>query len=468
MKLHFLGANRQVTGSRYLLEAGGLRVMIDCGMFQERDHLDRNWATSPVPPDTIDQLLLTHAHLDHCGLIPRLVAKGYAGPIHATSATRDLAEIVLFDSAEIQEEDAAYKRKRHQREGRKGPHPVEPLYKTADVRDALALFRSVRYGQSVELNGAVSATFHDAGHILGSSLLEITVRENGSTRRVVFSGDLGKKDKPIVHDPTVLEQADYVVMESTYGDRDHPSNEGTEEQMAKVLDAAVERGGNILIPTFAVERAQELIFHLGRLIHQNRLPPLLVFLDSPMAVDVTDVFREHRDLMDEHMQKRLADGRAMFDFPGLHLVRSRNDSKAINRIRGSCIILAGSGMCTAGRIKHHLANNISKPECTVVFVGYQAYGTLGRELIEGNSQVRIHGRKHPVRATIEQINGLSAHADRRELLGWLGHFERPRRVFLAHGEQDAAFALRDQIQSKWGWDVSVPEYGETVELGSGG
>ncbi len=356
MKLTFLGANKQVTGSRYLLEAGGLRVMIDCGLFQERAFAGRNWKPSPVPPQEIDFLLLTHAHLDHCGLIPRLVAEGFEGPIVATGATRDLADIILNDAAGIQEEDAAYKRKRHEREGRKGPFPIEPLYTSKDVQQTLPLFRSARYRTPVTLNDRVSVTFHDAGHILGSSLLEMAIQEPGGVRRIVFSGDLGQEKKPIIHDPTVLTDADWVVMESTYGDRDHPNTQGIEDQLAEVLTEAIERGGNILIPTFAVERAQELLFYLGRLMHQKRLPRLLVFLDSPMAVDVTDVFRGHKELMDAEMQERLSSGRPMFQFPGLQLGRTRNDSNAINRIRGSCIIMAGPGICTPVRIIHHLVN----------------------------------------------------------------------------------------------------------------
>lgn len=464
MRIHFLGANRQVTGSRYVLEAQGLRVMIDCGLFQERAHLCRNWAPSPTPPRTIDHLLLTHAHLDHCGLIPRLRAEGFEGAILATAATRDLADIVLYDAAAIQEEDAAYKRKRHECEGRTGPYPVKPLYTERDVRDVMPLFRSVRYREPVALNDEVSVTFHDAGHILGSSLLEVVVRSDGALRRIVFSGDLGQKGKPIVHDPTVLNEADYVIMESTYGDRQHGNTQTVEDQLAEVLGRAMERGGKILIPTFAVERAQELLFYLGRLMHRKRLPHTLVFLDSPMAVDVTDVFRGHRALMDKDMQERLASGRPMFDFPGLHLVRSRDESKAINRIRGSCIILAGSGMCTAGRIKHHLANNISQPDCTVIFVGYQAQGTLGREILEGKNPVRIHGKMHTVRAAIEEIHGLSAHADQSGLLDWVGHIRKPRRVFLTHGEEEAAGALAGLIQERFGWDVTIPEYGDVIDL----
>ncbi len=464
MKLQFLGANQQVTGSRYFLEVDDLRLMIDCGMFQEREFLDRNWAKSPVLPSTIDHLLLTHAHLDHCGLIPRLVSQGFKGPIHATSATHDLSEIILNDSAGIQAEDAAYKRKRHKREGRKGPYPIEPLYKVQDVKDALALYQTAHYSKPVVLSKTVTATFHDAGHILGSSLLEICIRKNKTIQRIVFSGDLGQKDKPIVCDPTVLEKADYVVMESTYGDRDHPNTEGTEEQLAKILGDAVERGGNILVPTFAVERAQELLFYLGRLTHQKILPHLLVFLDSPMAIDVTSVFRNHRELMDEEMQARLESGRPMFDFPGLQLVRTRQDSMAINHIKGSCVILAGSGMCTAGRIKHHLTHNLPRPESTVVFVGYQARGTLGRELVEGRPDVRIHGQRYPVRAKIAQVSGLSAHADRSGLLDWLGHFKKPRRVFLTHGEKKAALDLSAEIGSRWDVDVQVPEYGDVFDL----
>ncbi len=465
MRLRFLGATRQVTGSRYLLEVAGLRLLVDCGLFQEREYLGRNWEPSPVSPGTIDYVLLTHAHLDHSGLIPKLVREGFGQVILATEASRDLAKIVLRDSARIQEEDAAFKKRRHARERRKGPYPVVPLYTPQDVEAALPLFRGVACDEAVSLNEHVSVIFRDAGHILGSAMLELNVRLNGEARTVVFSGDIGQWDKPLVRDPTVFERADHVVMESTYGGRDHEPAGEIDDQLCEIVNAAVEAGGNIIIPTFALERAQELMYHIRRLVLEDRIPNLMVFLDSPMAVAVSQVFQRHRECMDEEALRIISGDGSLFRFPGLQFVGDSSESKAINRIRGSCIIMAGSGMCTGGRIKHHLANNISRPQSTIAFVGYQARGTLGRQIVEGSRVVRIHGQKREVRARIAQVHGLSAHADRRGLLRWLGHLKTaPGQVFLTHGDEDQSSELARELRSKWGWHVTVPSYGEEYEL----
>jgi len=479
MKLTFLGAARQVTGSCYLLEVEGQRLLIDCGMFQERQYQNRNWDSFPVPLDSIDHVLLTHAHLDHSGLLPKLVRDGLRAPILTTAASKDLAEIILQDAGEIQEEDAAFKKKRHQREGRTGPRPVEPLYTPKDVQATLPLFHSAPYDEPVALSEAVSVTFHDAGHILGSAALEITVKRRIRTRRVVFSGDLGQWNKPLIRDPALLQRADYLVMESTYGDRIHDTSRPIADQLCDLITQTVDAGGKVLIPTFAVERAQELVYYLAELAREERLPkrrsghrpdsaadpPLDVFLDSPMAADVTDVFLRHRDCLDEEALAILGSGERLFRFPGMQLVRTRPESKAINRVRGPCIIMAGSGMCTAGRIKHHLANHVSRPENTIVFVGYQANGTLGRQLVDGRSPVRIHGQQHAVKARIAQIHGCSGHADQQGLLRWMGNLKsRPRRVFLTHGEPEAAETLAREIRNRWPWPVEVPEYRQEVEL----
>lgn len=465
MKLHFLGANRQVTGSRYLLEADGVRVMIDCGMFQERAFLERNWEPSPVPPGSIDSLLLTHAHLDHCGLIPRLVQQGFNNPILTTPASCDLAEIILKDAAHIQEEDAAYKQKRHAREGRTPPRPVVPLYTTPDAERALPLFQSVTYNEPRQLDGRVTVTFHDAGHILGSAILELRVGNGADAKTIVFSGDIGQTDKPIIRDPTLMKRADYVILESTYGDRNHKDGAPVDEQLADAINEAASAGGNVVIPTFAVERAQELAYYIGGLIRDRRIPELPTFLDSPMAVDVTEVFRKHKRYMDDDAQALMDAGKRIVQFEGLRLVRTTEESKAINRFSEPCIIMSTSGMCTAGRIKHHLANNVSDPKNVLVFVGFQAFGTLGRELVSGKKSVRIHGVERPVRAKVRQIYGLSAHADRDDLLRWIGHFNPPpKRVFLTHGEENAANALAEAIRSRGAGDVSVPAYKEVVTL----
>ncbi len=465
MKLQFLGANGQVTGSRSYLQVGKARILIDCGMFQERRYLDLNWEKSPVPPKKIDAVLLTHAHLDHCGLLPRLVEEGFRGTIYATAATVDLAEIVLEDSAEIQVEDAAYKRKRHRREGRRGKHPEIPLYTPQAARRAMRRFEPVRYGRPVQLPGGVKVVFHDAGHILGSAMIEVVAPAEDGPRRIVFSGDVGQWGKPIIRDPSTFAEADYVIMESTYGDRDHPDGGSAEEQLGRVIRETFSRGGNVVIPAFAIERTQELLYHLHEVSHNGLPERMPVFVDSPMAIDTTEVFRRHPDFYDAEAAELLADGHSPLGFDGVTMARTREQSKAINGFDRPAVIMATSGMCTAGRIKHHLAHNIGRPESTILFAGFQAPGTLGRQILDGSPQVRIHGRYIPVRARIEQIHGLSGHADRQGLERWLRAFQRPpRRLFLNHGEEDAAEALMLFARRELGWEASVPRFQETVEL----
>jgi metallo-beta-lactamase family protein len=465
MELSFLGANRQVTGSRYCLEAGGSKILIDCGLFQERQFLARNWEPCPVPAGQLDALLLTHVHVDHCGLIPRLVQEGYGGPIFCTPPSVDLAEIILRDAASIQVEDAAYKKKRHRKEGRAGRYPEVPLYTEEDVNRAIPLLREVGYAESQRINDIFRVTFHEAGHILGSSMLEVVVSEAGTSRRILFSGDIGQWKKPLVRDPTLFEEADYVVMESTYGDHDHPDGGDIVDQLRDVINHSVSRGGSVVIPTFAVERAQELMYHISRLVYDDRIPDIQVFLDSPMAIDVTAIFRKHRDCFDQETWQLLASNQPPLRFPGLRMTRTVEESKAINSVNMPCVIMATSGMCTAGRIKHHLKSRIGRPENTILFVGYQGRGTLGRQILEGKSEVRIHGRMRPVRARIQQIHGFSGHADRSALLRWLGHLKQPpRKVFLTHGEEEVSLQLAEYIDQHMRWPVSVPEYGDRVEL----
>jgi metallo-beta-lactamase family protein len=460
MKLTFLGANRQVTGSCYCLEVGDLRVMVDHGMFQEREFLWRNWETCPIAAPRLDALLLTHAHLDHVGRLPKLVAEGFRGPVITTEPTVDLADIILSDSARLQEEDAAYKRKRHARERRRDARPAVPLYTPQDVQRTLPLLRGVKYRQPVKLNGEVTVTFHNAGHILGSAMIEVVARG----RRIVFSGDIGQIERPFIEDPSVFQHAEVVVMESTYGDRDHEAHRDVETALADVVNRTVPAGGNLIVPTFAMERAQELVYHLGRLMRAGRIPKTPVFLDSPMAAAVTDVFDKHRGWFDEATRAMLDDGHELLDFPQLTFTRTVAESKAINRVRPA-IILAGNGMCTGGRIKHHLVQNITDSRSAILFVGFQSHGTLGRQILDRNKEVRIHGRYWPVNAGVERIDGFSAHADRSGLLRWLSHFKQPpQQLFLTHGEEGAALALAAQITSAGGWNVTVPQYTETVEL----
>lgn len=465
MNITFLGANRNVTGSRYCLEIAGKQLMIDCGLVQEREHLSRNWDPCPIPVGEIDALLVTHAHIDHIGLIPKFVADGYRGKIIATRPTVALADVMLRDSADIQVEDAKYKNRRHQKEGRQGPRPVVPLYTQRDVDKAMQLFRGVGYGEPLKILPGVSATWHDAGHMLGSASLEISIRDSNGDRTIIFSGDLGQHDKPLIHDPTYFRAADYVVMESTYGDRDHELQGSMEEQLEKVINDTIRRGGNVVIPVFAVERAQEMLFFLSRLVHQRRIPLVPVYLDSPMAYDVTNIFRRFDDWLDKETAAAIAADQPPLHFPGLVFTRSTDESKAINYNSTSSIIMAPAGMCNAGRIKHHLRNNISRSESTILFVGFQATGTLGANILSGAKSVRIHGAQYDVRASVERVFGMSGHADRAGLLHWLSHFEKPpRKIFLTHGEESAALALKHSIETQMDSDVLVPEYGSRYEF----
>ena len=463
--MRFLGAARNVTGSKFLVEANGLRVLVDCGLYQERDLRARNWEEFPVAPDSIDAVLLTHAHLDHCGLLPKFVREGFRGKIYCTAATAEIARIILLDAAHLQEEDAEFKRRRHEREGRKGPYPEIPLYRTEDAQKVFPLFRTLDYRQPVQLSEAVRATFYNAGHVIGSAMIMLNINEKGKETSILFSGDVGRKGKPILTDPTTFERADYVLVESTYGDRVHEPFPHIEERLAEIINTTKQAGGNVIIPSFALERSQEVLYHLNELLLADKIPHLLVFLDSPMAIRITEVFREHPELFDTEMIERLRQHSSPFDFPGLKMTETTEESKSINHIRGTVIVIAGSGMCTGGRVKHHLVNNITREESTVLFVGYQAVGTLGRIIVDGADEVRILGQKYPVRARIVQLHGLSAHADRDELFEWLSALkESPKDVFVIHGEPDSANSFRDFITEKTGWSVSVPDYNDEVVL----
>jgi metallo-beta-lactamase family protein len=465
VKLTFLGAAQSVTGSCYLIEASNARFLVDCGLYQERQLRERNWDPFPIPPETLDAVLLTHAHLDHSGLLPKLVKEGFRGPIYCTDATAEIAEIMLLDSANLQQEDAEFKRKRHEQERRKGPYPEVPLYTVDDAKASSTLFSSVRYGNVVEIGKGVEATFYDAGHVLGSSMIKVRLEQNGQNRTILFSGDIGRWDKPILRDPTSFEEADYVLVESTYGDRLLEPAEVSASKLADVINTTVKAGGNIVIPSFALERSQEMLYYLDKFLIEDRIPHLMVFFDSPMALSITAVFEHHPELFDEEMVKLMHQKESPFDFRGLNLVRTADESKAINRIKGTVIIIAGSGMCTGGRIKHHLVTNISRKESTILFVGYQAVGTLGREIVDGAKKVRILGQKYPVRARVVQLNGFSAHADRNQLLKWLSSLRKPPRcLFVTHGEPNTSHNFASLVRDKTGWQVAVPEYHDEVLL----
>lgn len=465
MKIHFLGANRQVTGSRYCLETATKQIMIDCGLFQERNFESRNWDRCPIPEQEVDAILLTHAHIDHAGLLPKFVKDGYRGPIYCTRPTAALLETMLRDAAKIQEEDIEYKRKRHQREHRKPRHPEEPLYTDEDVSEMLPLAVGQPYHHPFEVFPGITAVFHDAGHILGSSMIELTVTENGKSTKIVFSGDIGQWNKPIIRDPNLLTEADYLVMESTYGNRLHETAGDVETQLATIINDTARRGGNVVIPTFAVERAQELMYYFARLTQQKRIPPLPVFLDSPMAVDVTEIFNRFADCFDEEMWKLIQKETPPLHFPSLRFSRTAEESKRINELKEPCVIMSSSGMCNAGRIKHHLRQNIERPQSTILFVGYQSPGTLGRLILDRTPRVRIHGTDYQVRAQVAQIYGFSGHADRNGLLRWLTNFQQPpKQTFFTHGEEEVALAFAQHVRDVIRWPAYVPQYRETVDL----
>lgn len=465
IRLTFLGGAQTVTGSRYLVEAGGMRLLVDCGLFQERQFAGRNWEPFPASPGSLQAVLLTHAHLDHCGLIPKLVREGFRGKIYCTEATAELIRIMLMDSAHIQEEDALLKKKRHQKEGRAGPHPEIPLYTTRDAESSFPYIQPLRYGEEVSLGGGISARFSDAGHVLGSSMVRLSVREGNQLRTIVFSGDIGRPDQPLLEDPTVFDGADYLLVESTYGDRLHESQTEGNNQLEDAINSTFKAGGTLIVPSFALERSQELLYYVNKSLLEGRIPKLKVFLDSPMAVHVTEVFKRHPELFDRDMRGYLRRGNSPFSFSGLNMVTAVEDSKAIVSAQGPCMIIAGSGMCNAGRIKHHLANHISDAKNTVLFVGFQAIGTLGRQIVDGAKQIRIFGQFHPVNARIEQIHGFSAHSDRDELVRWLEHFKRgPTRTFVVHGEQQVALKFTGLVRSRLGWTIDAPAYREEVIL----
>ncbi len=466
-KISFAGAAGNVTGSCYLLETDNARVLVDCGLYQERKLRERNWLPFPFKPETLDAVFLTHAHLDHSGLLPKLVRDGYKGRIYCTLATSEITQIILLDSAHIHEEDAAYKAKRHQREGRRGPYPDIPLYTTKDAEAVESHFTAMDYGSCVNVKDSIEGCFYEAGHVLGSATVAFNITVNGEKRRILFSGDIGEPDRPIINDPNIFYEADYVVMESTYGNRTHDEhlNIDIQTQLGDYINETVKVGGNIIIPSFALERSQEILYHLNELFIRNEIPPVPVFLDSPMAIRVTEVFKRHADLFDREMMQHISKGNSPFTFDNLKMTQTTDESKAIKFMKGSNIIIAGSGMITGGRIKHHLVNNITGANNTILFTGYQAEGTPGRILLDGATQLRLLGETYPVKARIVRIDGFSAHADRDGLLAWLSDIRRtPRRIFVTHGEEKAAASLAKFIHEQKGWAVSVPEYGTEVQL----
>lgn len=460
-RLIFLGATGTVTGSRFVLETEENRLLIDCGLFQGlKENRLRNWDPFPIPPSEIDRVFLTHAHIDHSGYLPRFCQQGFRGQIHSTHATRDLCEIMLRDSGHIQEEDAYWANKK----GFSKHRPARPLYTVEDAERALSHFASVYYGQDLFLTDKLRVKFRDAGHILGSSFVDVKTTRSKETRRIVFSGDVGRPGRPILRDPVQVFEVDYLILESTYGNRLHDDH-SPQDELARVINESVERQGVLVIPAFAVGRTQELLFNIRELEEQERIPSLPVYVDSPMAIDVTSVFERSRADYGLKARTLALNGKRILHPGQMLFSRTREQSQAINKEEARAIIISASGMATGGRVLHHLKYRLPNPNDTVLFIGYQAEGTRGRTILEGKPEVKIHGHQVPIRAKIENISGFSAHADYNEILAWLIGFNRPpSKTFIVHGEPDASTALAEKIRGKLRWDVVIPEFNEAVEL----
>jgi metallo-beta-lactamase family protein len=464
MQLEFFGAAGEVTGSCHILTVGGRRLLLDCGMIQGGATADeRNRAPFPFDAAQVDAVILSHAHIDHCGRLPLLRNRGFRGPVYANPACRDLVRILLADGATMAERDAERENRRRKKAG--DPRQVEPLYTLEDAQAALQLFRTVRYGQAMEVLPGVELVFRDAGHILGSASVWLRLREGELERRLVFSGDVGQFDTPILRDPEAGPAADLVLMESTYGDRRHRDREATREEFGSILRAARDDGGNVLIPAFAVGRSQEILYELATHFEAWGLADWQIFLDSPMAIEATEVYWKHANLFDEEAQEWHVRARSLPPLPNLKLSRTADESMAINRITHGAIVIAGSGMCTGGRIVHHLKHNLGRPECDVVFSGFQAQGTTGRAIVDGREVVRIHGEPIKVAARIHTLGGFSAHGDQQDLLRWHEGIPGGPPVWLVHGESQAAAGLRDALHAKGvRADIAVP--GLTLDLGA--
>lgn len=464
MKLTFWGAAQTVTGSMHMVEFGGRRVLMDCGLYQGRRKDAESYNREfPAPPSRIDAVLLSHAHIDHSGLLPRLFRDGFRGKVYATSATRDLCERMLADSAHIQEKDAAWVNRRQRR---KGLDKIEPLYDQRDVDGVLECFEVVDYDAPFRPMEGLSVEYRDAGHILGSASMMLTMTEAGRTVKLGFTGDVGRGDRPILRDPQPMEDCDYLICESTYGGRTHEPADRAKDRLAHVVGATASRGGKVIIPAFAVGRTQEIVFRLDELTNEGRLPPVPVYVDSPLAVNVTEVFRNHPECYDEELLEYMESDTEPFGFDRLTYVRDVAESKRLNTSRLPMVIISASGMCEAGRILHHLRNNIEDPRNTVMIVGYCAEHTLGRRIVDRKREVKIFGDPYKLRADVEVMNAYSAHADEPELVDFVGHLDpdRLKKIFLVHGDASRQLSLFDALAARGYSTGHGPVRGETVEL----
>lgn len=464
MRLTFWGAAQTVTGSMHLLEYEGGRVLMDCGLFQgRRAEASKRNREFPIDASEVDVVLLSHAHIDHSGLLPRLFREGFNGRVFATSATRDLCTSMLADSAFIQEKDAAWV---NRREGRRGVDVIKPLYGLTDVHGVMKCFEDVEYGMRFSPLPGLEVEYRDAGHILGSATMMLSITEGGRTVRLGFTGDVGRDQRPILRDPQPMDDCDYLICESTYGGKTHDPPDQTKDRLAEVVRETAARGGKVIIPAFAVGRTQEIVHHLDDLTNEGRLPPIPVYVDSPLAVNVTDIFKRHPECYDQELLDYMKDDAEPFGFARLMYIRDVEDSKRLNTSRLPMVIISASGMCEAGRILHHLRNNISDPKNTVMMVGFCAPHTLGRRIVEQRPEVRIFGEAHRLRADVEVMNSYSAHADEPELVEFVSHLDpqRLKRIFLVHGDADRQLKLRDAFSAAGYPDVCGPERGESFEL----
>ena len=474
MKVTFLGATRTVTGSNLLIEGAGKKFIVECGMYQGQSALEnQNYDDFAFNIDEIDFMLLSHAHIDHSGRIPKLYKEGYRKPIYATKATCDLCAIMLPDSGYIQETEIEWKNRKRLRQGKK---LLPPLYTAKDALDCLEIFKPVHYDEIIDVAENIQVRFNDAGHMLGSAIIEIWVTENGETRKLVFTGDLGNNDLPLLAEPTMIDDADYLVMESTYGSRLHIRNDEKAKMFLDIVSETLDRGGKVIIPSFAVGRTQEIVYELNKIKDGSAddkefcrkyetVMNAPVYVDSPLAISATEVFKKNTELFEEHIQEEMKRGDNPLEFPGLTFTKTPDESKALNEDRTPSIIISASGMCEVGRIKQHLKHNIWNPNNTILFVGYQAPGTLGRKIVEGAKKVKIFGEEVSVNARIEYIEGYSGHADQEWLLNFVYSFLRkPKHIFLVHGEEESQRVLKSKLQETTDIPVSIPECGDVYDL----
>ncbi|MCG7895200.1 MAG: MBL fold metallo-hydrolase [Candidatus Thiodiazotropha taylori] len=463
MQIEFYGATSGITGSCHILRVNGETILLDCGLIQgRREEMEKNRRPFPFSPDEISAVVLSHGHIDHSGRIPLLVKQGYQGPIYAQNATMELCDIMLQDSAFLQEKDAQYENKWRKR---KGKPFIDPLYTVADAQEALENMVGLKYREKREILPGISIRFQDAGHILGSSSVEVWLNENGKQRKVVFSGDLGQYDTPIINDPAAIEEADHVIIESTYGNRRHRDRQKTIEEIGEIISEATHQKGNLLIPAFSIGRSQEILYYLGKYYDEWGLNRWQVFLDSPMAIRASKVYWDYPHLYDEEATKLREKIHEMPHLQNLKLTASPQESMGINRIKSGAIIISASGMMTGGRIIHHLKHNISRSGSHIMIVGYQANGTMGRALVEGKSTVRIHGDEYRVKANVHTVGGLSAHGDVDDLTRWLSSYRKSSpHVHVVHGEPESKSDLRDHIESELGYKASVPDMGDVLDI----